>query len=80
MTPPGSLLAPKATPFLLRETTIQKVSVNGVHLADNRLLAKKTEGPRPAPHASAISTPLSAHQPMYSAVNRDDTLATGGYV
>ena len=36
MTTPVSLLAPKATPFLLRETTIQKIYADGVHSADNK--------------------------------------------
>ena len=35
MTTPGSLLAPKATPFPLRETAIQNICTHSVHSADN---------------------------------------------
>ena len=43
MTAPGSLLAPKATPFPLRETAVQQISAYGVHSADNRTLFGKGE-------------------------------------
>ena len=36
MIAPGSLLAPKATTFLLRETIVQNIFVDGVHSAENR--------------------------------------------
>ena len=37
MTTPGSLLAPKATPFPLRETAVQKIFAAGVHSSGNTL-------------------------------------------
>ena len=37
MIAPCSLLAPKATPFPLRETTAQKISADDVHSANNNL-------------------------------------------